>query len=59
VPPGQSVINPSANVVQTLLAVRHDDRWYVALLQHTPAAFYGRPQAAALLTEELGLLLQR
>jgi uncharacterized protein (TIGR02246 family) len=53
VPPGASDIKPETNAVQSLIAVRKDGEWRVALFQNTPAVFHGRPEASAALTEEL------
>ena len=53
VPTGSSEINPALNTVQTLVAVRNGDDWRAALFQSTPAAWHGRPQDSAALTEEL------
>jgi uncharacterized protein (TIGR02246 family) len=53
VPPGQSDINPAVNAIQTLVAVKQDGGWRVALFQNTPAAFHGRPELSQQLTEEL------
>jgi uncharacterized protein (TIGR02246 family) len=53
VPTGSSEINPALNTVQTLVAVRTSDDWRAALFQSTPAAWHGRPQDSAALTEEL------
>jgi uncharacterized protein (TIGR02246 family) len=58
VPPGQSDINPAVNAIQTLVAVRHNDKWRIALFQNTPAAFHGRPEASQRLTEELRQVLR-
>ena len=57
IPPGQSDLNPALNAIQTLVAVRHDEGWAAALLQNTPAAFHGRPDASAALTNELRALV--
>lgn len=57
VPPGQSDINPAVNALQTIVAVKHDDGWRIALLQNTPAQFHGRPEMAEALTRELRQLL--
>lgn len=46
-------INPTLNSVQTLLVVRRDDAWRIALFQNTPAQFHGRPDLVASMTEEL------
>ncbi|TMA07866.1 MAG: SgcJ/EcaC family oxidoreductase, partial [Deltaproteobacteria bacterium] len=57
VPPGQSDINPAVNAVQTLVAVRSDGQWRIALFQNTPAQFHGRPELSEALTKELRQLL--
>jgi uncharacterized protein (TIGR02246 family) len=46
-------INPSLNSVQTLVAVRSEGAWRIALFQNTPAQFHGRPDLVARMTEEL------
>src|SRR3989442_1941139 len=56
-PPGQSDINPAVNAVQTLVAVRSDGQWRIALFQNTPAQFHGRPELSEALTKELRQLL--
>ena len=53
VPPGGNDINPAVNTVQSLVASRHDGKWLIDLLQSTPAAFHGRPDASEALTQEL------
>jgi hypothetical protein len=58
VPPEQADLNPAANAVQTLVVVRRDDRWRIALFQNTPAQFHGRPHLSEALTEELRQLLR-
>ena len=57
VPPGKSDINPAVNAIQTLVAVRREGEWRIALFQNTPAQFHGRPELAQQLTEELRALL--
>lgn len=60
VPPGESDVNPEANAVQALVAVRADHGeggWKVAHFQNTPAAFHGRPEEADALTAELRAVL--
>ena len=57
VPPGQNDINPAANAVQTLVAVRGEEPWRIAVFHNTPAAYHGRPELAQQLTEELRELL--
>ncbi|MEA2973066.1 MAG: hypothetical protein QOG82_1524 [Actinomycetota bacterium] len=53
VPPGESAIKPDVNAIQSLVAVARPEGWRVAHFQTTPAAFHGRPEAAAALTAEL------
>ena len=53
IPPGQTDINPATNAIQSLVAVKRGGQWRVALFHNTPAAFHGRPEAVAQLTEEL------
>lgn len=53
VPPGQSDINPAVNAIQTLVAMRKDQRWSILLFQNTPAAFHGRQELSEQLTAEL------
>ena len=53
VPPGESDINAEVNAVQTLVAVKQQNKWSIALFQNTPAAFHGRPELSEQLTEEL------
>ncbi|HUS15907.1 MAG TPA: SgcJ/EcaC family oxidoreductase [Chloroflexia bacterium] len=57
VPPGGVDVNPQVNAIQSLLAVRLDAGWRIALYQNTPAAFHGRPHLQAALTAELRALL--
>ena len=53
VPPGQSVLKPERNAIQSLVAVREQGELRVVLFQNTPARFDGRPELAAMLTAEL------
>ena len=53
IPPGQLDINPEVNAVQTLVALKQQNKWSIALFQNTPAAFHGRPELSERLTEEL------
>jgi uncharacterized protein (TIGR02246 family) len=53
VPRGQSDLNPNTNAVQTLVAMKDDGAWRVALFQNTPAQFHGRLDLAERLTAEL------
>ena len=57
VSPGQKDLNPAVNAVQTLVAVKREGRWRIALYQNTPAQFHGRPELSQQLTEELRQLL--
>jgi uncharacterized protein (TIGR02246 family) len=57
IPPGKTDINPATNAVQSLVAVKQDGAWRIALFQNTPAQFHGRPDDAAALTEELRALV--
>jgi uncharacterized protein (TIGR02246 family) len=57
VPPGQAELNPAVNTVQTLVAVKGEGQWRIALFQNTPAQFHGRPELVQQLTEELRQLL--
>jgi uncharacterized protein (TIGR02246 family) len=57
VAPGQADLNPNVNAIQSLVAVRQNDEWRIALYQNTPAAFHGRPDLSQALTDELRQLL--
>jgi uncharacterized protein (TIGR02246 family) len=59
VPPGKADINSAVNAVQTLVAVKHENRWRISLFQNTPAAFHGRPELVRQLSDELRQLLHR
>lgn len=50
---GHTDISPEVNAVQTMVALLEDNRWRVALLQSTPAAFHGRPEMAEQLCADL------
>jgi uncharacterized protein (TIGR02246 family) len=58
VPPGQSEIDPKLNTHHTLVAVKKDGKWRIALFQNTPAQFHGRPELVEQMTEELRQLLR-
>ncbi|MGG1482383.1 SgcJ/EcaC family oxidoreductase [Bacillus smithii] len=58
VPPGQSEIDPKLNTHHTLVAVKKDGKWRIALFQNTPAQFHGRPELVEQMTEELIQLLR-
>jgi uncharacterized protein (TIGR02246 family) len=53
IPPEQLDINPDVNPVQTLVSVKQQNEWSIALFQNKPAAFHGRPELSERLTEEL------
>jgi len=53
IPAGQDNLNPALNAQQTLIAVKHDGIWRIALYQNTPAQFHGRSELAQRLTDEL------
>ncbi len=57
IPPGQSKINPAVNTIHSLVAMKRDARWSIALYQNTPAQYHGRPELAQQLTEELQQLV--
>jgi uncharacterized protein (TIGR02246 family) len=57
IPPGKNDLNPAANAVQALVAVKQGDQWRIAHYQNTPAQFHGRPEAVEALTNELRELL--
>jgi uncharacterized protein (TIGR02246 family) len=53
VPPGADEVNPKANALQSLLAVREGEEWRIALFQNTPAQYHGRPEAVEEHTAEI------
>jgi uncharacterized protein (TIGR02246 family) len=57
VPPGQSDLDPNLNTHHTLVAVKREGKWRIALFQNTPAQFHGRPELVQKMTEELRQLL--
>ena len=59
IPPDSDDINPAGNTIQTLVAVQNAHGWQAALFQSTPAAWQGRPQDSAELTEELRDVMRR
>lgn len=52
-PPGESMLKPERNAVQSLVAVLEDGQPRIAMYQNTPARFDGRPQLGEQLTAEL------
>ncbi|MBX6395080.1 MAG: SgcJ/EcaC family oxidoreductase [Alicyclobacillaceae bacterium] len=57
VPQGQTEIDPKLNTHHTLVTVKREGKWRIALFQNTPAQFHGRPELVRKLTEELQQLL--
>ena len=53
IPPGESDLEPARNAHQTVLAVRENGEWRIALFQNTPAQFHGRPDLVEAMTQEL------
>ena len=53
VPRNEKEINPKTNAIQSLVAVKMEQRFMIALFQNTLAAFHGRAEDAKELTEEL------
>jgi uncharacterized protein (TIGR02246 family) len=51
VPPGQSGLNPDANALQTLVVIKSEDQWQIAVFQNTPAQFHGRPELVNKMTD--------
>lgn len=58
IPPGAAQVKPEVNAIQTLVARRVSGEWRIELFQNTPAAWHGRPEDVAELTEELQALVQ-
>jgi uncharacterized protein (TIGR02246 family) len=56
-PPGESDLDPKLNTHHTIVAVKREGKWRIALYQNTPAQFHGRPELVQKLTEELRQLL--
>lgn len=57
-PPGADDLNPDGNAIQSLVAVESEYGWRIVLFQNTPAAFHGRPDDTATLTDELRVVLR-
>ena len=55
--PDGTAVDPAVNAVHSLVAVRQDGEWKIALFQNTPAALHGRPEAVQALTGELNRAL--
>ena len=59
VPRGYDDINPAVNAVQTMIAVKQNNQWKVAMFQNTPAAHHGNPEEAEKLSAELREVLKK
>jgi uncharacterized protein (TIGR02246 family) len=57
VPPGKNELNPATNAIQSLIAIKQNDLWKIALFQNTPAQFHGRPELVDSMTKELSKLI--
>ncbi len=57
VPGGQRDLDVQRNSIQTIVAVREDAAWKIAVFQDSRAWYIGRPKEAEALTEELQQLL--
>ena len=55
--PASPEISPKTNAIQSLVAVKKDGAWAIALFQNTPAQFHGRPDLSEGLLKELQELL--
>jgi uncharacterized protein (TIGR02246 family) len=53
VPPGQTELDSALNAIHTVIAVRHNTGWRIALFQNTPAQFHGRPELVQAMTADL------
>ena len=49
-PPGLKDINPAANAIQAIIAIKKDDVWKIDLFQNTAAQFHGRLEAVEAFT---------
>jgi uncharacterized protein (TIGR02246 family) len=56
-PAGSSEIKPDVNAIQSLVAIKKNGSWRIALFHNTPAQFHGRPELKEGLTKELQELL--
>jgi hypothetical protein len=50
---GRSDIDPGRNSIHTLVAVKHNVKWYFTAFQNSRAQYVGRPEESHALTEEL------
>jgi len=58
IPPGKDDLEGDLNAVQSMVAVRKNNKWEIALFQNTPAAFHERPDLRKKLCEELRAVLR-
>lgn len=58
-PPGQKDINPAANAIQTITAIKQNNVWRIELFQNTPAQFHGKPEKVEELTKELSAVSEK
>jgi uncharacterized protein (TIGR02246 family) len=55
---GQTDIDPERNSIQTIVAMKDNKgKWRLAAFQNTRAQYFGRPEQAQALTEELRSLI--
>jgi uncharacterized protein (TIGR02246 family) len=57
VPPDEDDVNPATNATQSMVAVRAEEGWEIALFQNTPAQHHGHPELVEQDTAELRELL--
>jgi uncharacterized protein (TIGR02246 family) len=50
---GQSDIDPERNSIQTIVATKSNDKWFIAAFQNTRVQYIGRPELCEALTDEL------
>jgi len=56
--PGKSVVEPSRNAIQLLIAQSVGEKTQILSFQNTPAQFHGRPELANKLTDELNKIVK-
>ena len=50
-------ILPALNTIQTLIALKEEDKWVISVFQNTPAAFHALPELSDQMTAELRKVL--
>ena len=55
--PGKKEVMAERNAIQSLIAVRQNNEWKIALFHNTPAQFHGRPELSEALVKELNELV--